>query len=311
MIENITDRFSNILEARQKELHNKGLYPSSIIWPMAKLLTMLEIAKELKANIEMSDKTDRRIIRLAKLFRLDIKKIIKINNLLRLKRLFRRYHSLHGFKIWVKRHDKMNDILENYKCLTVYEPETTKIIEANVGPRQTCVDVGASIGYFTLLFSRIVGSKGRVIAIEPTDFQQPYLRKNIKKNGYGDRVVQVHCGAWDKTEILKMPLSAPAYCQFELQCRPIDDILEDLRILEVDFIKIDVDGPEPKVLKGLIRTIERSPNMKMIIEFYPKYIENGGCSVKEFQDLLDKYFTHTVIPSDYTEGCWNLFCTRK
>ena len=310
---NITDEFSNLLEIKQKELFlNKGLYPSSVLWSTAKLLLMLDIAKELKANIEMKNKTDKRIVKIAHLLFLNIKRIIYINNiLLFLKRLFKKYHNLYGFKIWLKRNGKMNDILENYQCLTIYEPETTKIIERDIKEGNACVDVGASIGYFTLLFSRSVGSKGKVLAIEPTDFQQPYLKKNIEKNGYKDRVIQVHCGAWNKDEIIKMPLSAPSYCQFKLRCRPVDDILEELGIMKIDFIKIDTDGAEPKVLQGMIRTIERSINMKMIIEFYPKYILDGGCSVDDFKTIINKYFNTTIIPGDYSEGCWNLYCVKK
>jgi FkbM family methyltransferase len=205
----------------------------------------------------------------------------------------------------------MADILNDYKVLDIWEKETTAIVERDVKRGDVCVDVGASQGYFAMLFARLVGKTGKVVAIEPTDFQQPYLRKNIRKNGYKGIIKLVHCGAWDKDEVVAMPLSAPEYCQFKLRCRPVDDILEELGIWNIDFIKIDADGPEPKILKGMTRTIERSPKMKMVIEFYPKYIEDGGCSVQEFKDTIDKYFDVHIIPDDYTEGCWNLYCTRK
>jgi len=91
----------------------------------------------------------------------------------------------------------------------------------------------------------------------------------------------------------------------------VDDWLEAKGQLKVDFVKIDVDGPEPEVLQGMIRTFKRNPKMKMIVEFYPKYIKGAGCSPEKFMEILNKYFTYTVIPDDYTEGCWNYFCTRK
>ncbi|KKL60589.1 hypothetical protein LCGC14_2203830, partial [marine sediment metagenome] len=77
------------------------------------------------------------------------------------------------------------------------------------------------------------------------------------------------------------------------------------------FIKMDIDGPEPKALKGLVRTFKRSKNLKMVIEYYPEYILNAGCDPVEFREIINKYFDVDVIPDDYEDGCWNLFCTRK
>ena len=106
-----------------------------------------------------------------------------------------------------------------------------------------------------------------------------------------------------------MPVHAPI--KYKVSCRPVDDVLEEQGISEVDFIKIDVDGVEPKVLRGLTRTIERSPSLKMVIEYYPEYIRNAGCNPEECMEIINKYFTYEVIPGDYSDGCWNYFCQRK
>lgn len=233
-----------------------------------------------------------------------------INNILHFKRYFKRYSVIDGHRFWVKPASKMMMITNDYIVLEnkIWEAETTDIVKKYVTEGMRCLDIGASVGYFTLLFSRLVGATGYVISVEPTDFQQPYLRKNIKNNGYEDRVEVWNVGAWDTTGRVKMPLNADPYVQTEAHCMAVDEIVNGRTI---DFIKIDVDGPEPKVLKGLLKTFESNPHLKMVIEYYPKFIEDAGLSTQEFRDIIDKYFEFEVIPGDYSDGCWNLFCKRN
>src|SRR3990167_1281305 len=270
MVEHITDRYSRELNAGIKKLTSDGMHPRGVLWGYAKMNLMRKIAKDFNVNLVFNYKGWQQDVMLSKWPLIGNNEfLISLSKIIHLWDYINQYTVVHGHKFWIKPANKMADIHLDYKILDVWEKETTKAVEENVKAGDVCVDVGASVGYFTLLFSRLVGPIGKVIAIEPTDFQQPYLRRNIRKNGYKKIVTQIHCGAWDKDEIVKMPLSAPEYCQFELRCRPLDDILEDLGIFTVDFIKIDVDGPEPKVLKGMERTIKRSSKMKMVIEFYP------------------------------------------
>lgn len=233
-----------------------------------------------------------------------------INNILNFRRYFKKYSYIDGHKFLVKASPKMMMITNDYIALEnkIWEPETTSIVKENIKEGMTCLDIGASVGYFTLLFSRQVGARGHVISVEPTDFQKPYLLKNIKNNGYQDRVEVWNVGAWDKTQNVRMPLNADPYVQTESPCMAVDDIVKGRKI---DFIKIDCDGPEPKVLKGLVKTFENNPQLKMVIEYYPKYIEDAGLSTKEFRDIIDKYFEFKIIPGDYSSNCWNLFCIRK
>ncbi len=189
-----------------------------------------------------------------------------------------------------------------------YEPFTTKIVKDIVKPGMTCLDIGASLGYFTLQLSRQVGREGKIIAIEPTCHQFPFLVENINTNK-ATNVEALNIAAWDKNEKKLMPINSGT--QFEADCKPLDEVLEAKGIKEVDFIKMDIDGSEPWALRGLERTIERSKNLKMIIEFYPKYLEMAGSSEKEFLSLLDKYFTYEKIAGDYGDNYWNLLCKRK
>lgn len=310
--------FESKMANRMKILTSDGIFPGSPLFMLSKVNMIIEIAQELKMNISF-DMDDENIVKALKMRRFKPFRNYKFNLFLTrmyyLKDYLKPWTRVNDFIIWCWPSKKMIDIIRDYQIISkrkdVWEPETTKIVNENVLPGMVCVDVGASIGYFTLLFSRLVGRTGKVVSIEPTDFQQPYRKMNVYLNGFADRVHLVEAGAWDKDEIIKMPRNAPPYVQTELRCRPIDDILEELGINKIDFIKIDVDGPEPNVLKGLIRTIERSPDMKMVVEYYPKYILDAGLNPEEMLEILNKYFTYEVIPGDYTDGCWNYFCTRK
>jgi hypothetical protein len=70
----------------------------------------------------------------------------------------------------------------------------------------------------------------------------------------------------------------------------VDTIKLDNQNMKVDFIKIDVEGAERKVLKGMTKLIEKNPNLKMMIEFVPYTSEKSGITTEEFLNILEKYF---------------------
>lgn len=226
------------------------------------------------------------------------------------KNLFPVWHyEMDGHKLLIDEGDiRMRSVLKDYVLLKIWEPETTKIVKENVKPGMTCLDIGASIGYFTLQFCRLVGKEGRVFSFEPTEMNYNYLCENLRLNGYTN-AMPYKMAAWDKHELVQMPINAPK--PVWANGVAVGEFLEKQGISKVDFIKVDVDGPEPKVLKGLIKIFEKNPQLKMVIEYYPKYIKDGGCSPEEFMEILNKYFTWREIPGDYSKGCWNLYCERK
>jgi len=190
-----------------------------------------------------------------------------------------------------------------------YEPKTTQLVKDLVKEGDVCVDVGASIGYFSVLFGKLVGEKGKVYAIEPVKQQHPYFLDNISINGLQNIVNLYSCAAWDKEEIKEMFSAALLKeTNTKVQCVPLDLITGDLP--KVDFIKIDVDGSEIQVLKGMEKTIEKNPNLKMIIEYYPKYLQDAGNNPQELLDILNKNFTLEKV-GDLDENYWNYLCIKK
>ena len=70
-----------------------------------------------------------------------------------------------------------------------YERKTCEAIQSILKPTDTFVDLGANIGFYTLIASRIVGENGRVFSFEPTPSTFQTLKKNIKENNFNDIVI--------------------------------------------------------------------------------------------------------------------------
>ena len=217
------------------------------------------------------------------------------------------YRIMEGLKFYlnVLEEDKaLKEIMQDFILHGVYEPETTKVVKEYVKKGDICLDAGSSIGYFTNLMARQVGEKGKIYAFEPTQNQCKYLMKNVEANGFSN--VELYPQAlWSKEGVININGNA------EQRDNVKAITLDSLEITYLDFAKIDIDGSEPEALKGMIKTIERSPNLKMAIEFYPEYQKKLGNKPEEMTEILSRYFNCEKIEGDYTDNYYNLYCVRK
>lgn len=132
-----------------------------------------------------------------------------------------------------------------------WEPMSTAVVARTVKPGMVAYDIGANIGYYTLLLSALVGSGGRVFAFEPMPEPFKVLCKHVDLNQLGNvSLAQLACSN-TKTGARKLFNYSwpPGRCSQE----PADVLerqLDDLGLPWPDFIKIDVDGYELKVLEG-------------------------------------------------------------
>jgi FkbM family methyltransferase len=121
---------------------------------------------------------------------------------------------------------------------------------------ETVVDAGANIGVFTILAAKLVGERGRVIAIEPERKNLKNLRNNLKINGLKN-VSVVPKGLWSRREKKKLYLNdanpgahtlvgkSSLGDAEEIEVDTLDNILEELGVTRVDFIKMDIEGGDP------------------------------------------------------------------
>jgi FkbM family methyltransferase len=130
--------------------------------------------------------------------------------------------------------------------------------------KEVFVDVGANIGKYTLPMARIVGDEGIVVAIEPSLLNYRTLRRNIESNGIKN-VIAINVAAWDKECTLRLFTAKWAGRSSikkdrgqgwtEVKARRMDNVLRELSLRRVDWIKIDVEGSECEALLGLQETI--------------------------------------------------------
>ncbi len=167
-----------------------------------------------------------------------------------------------------------------------WEGWLTTFIAHRLKPGMTFVDVGANFGYYTLLAGDLVGPLGHVVAIEPNPAAVELLSKSVLVNGFSgwtdihrvaasDGAKQIAQLVVPSTEpknayLADAPTSASGRI-VSVPCAATDTLLQSLQ--RVDFIKIDAEGSEEAIIRGLGHTIElHRPDM--IIEFNPHRCQN-------------------------------------
>jgi FkbM family methyltransferase len=164
-----------------------------------------------------------------------------------------------------------------------YEIYETRLALGLARPGDVAVDVGAMIGYYTLIFANRVGSTGRVYAFEPDPDNFGLLEENVRMNGYDhvtcrQAIVGDHTG---RASLFPAPEQykgdARAYAtdgrpSIEVDVVRLDDVVDE----PVDLAKIDVQGYEGHVLAGMHALIERSPQLTMLLEYCPLLLTEAG-----------------------------------
>ena len=194
----------------------------------------------------------------------------------------------------------------------IHEPISTKIVTETLQKGMTCLDVGANIGYYVALESKILGDQGKIIAIEPSPQNFEYLKKNIAmqkakniaafnfaagdKNGYinfvsdenesnsGRVIPDSEVDNWPG-QVVKLPV------------KTIDSFLIEIGIDKIDFLRMDVEGYEYHIFQGMKDTIKRS---KPIIQIeLHKSIMGTETTKKLLEELKNEgYELKSYIPRE-------------
>jgi len=178
-----------------------------------------------------------------------------------------------------------------------YEQYETALFRRLVCEGMVVVDVGANIGYYTLLAAQLVGAQGRVFAFEPDPYNYGMLCKNIELNKYRN-VVPVEKAVFaesgkrqlflDKRNLGGHSLSAANVGEggvLMVEATSLDDYFENSNC-KIDVVKIDVQGSELDVLEGMRKTIDRCGSLKIITEFWPVGLRNCGHDPRAFLERL-------------------------
>lgn len=222
----------------------------------------------------------------------------------------------------------------------IWEPWITMMIAKHVKPGWRCIDIGANVGYYTLLLGALVGPTGHVLAVEPGQQSIDLAWRTMSVNGLLGQVSFLRAGASDDeymAEHVVPPLlhggailrrtdaqAASDYLvggEHLIQCIPLD---RDPTVgnYDWDFIKIDVEGMERQVFDGLRGTLARLKHVTIAMEVTPYHWPDGcegfldalklqGYSVGVISD------SGTVVPlDDYSDlpkeqGQWKMLWIQK
>ncbi len=145
-----------------------------------------------------------------------------------------------------------------------FEPRAESVMARHLGPGMTSIDVGANVGYHALRMARQVGLSGRVVAIEPAPGAVARLRRNLALNDLTNvAIVVAALGDHDVQSVelqvqSSYPLSGRGGPERVLtRVARLDSLVLERQLERVDFIKIDVDGQEARVLRGARGTLRR------------------------------------------------------
>jgi FkbM family methyltransferase len=172
-----------------------------------------------------------------------------------------------GFRIFVY----LNELAISRPILMdQYEPDAVALFQSLIKPGDRVIDVGANIGFHSLILAQLVGTTGQVLSFEPVKYLYDPLVASIAENNFQDRCQAFNCAVSDRagrTLIRYLPgaknfggshlsetRSDDGHAYDEVETKTLSDFMSDRRF---SFIKVDAEGAEPKVLGGATDLLKR------------------------------------------------------
>jgi FkbM family methyltransferase len=181
-----------------------------------------------------------------------------------------------------------------------FEKKELHFVETLLRPGMTVLDVGAHHGLYTLLASKCVGRKGRVISFEASPRECRRLQKHVSLNRCTNVLIEpcaigsehgsadffVVDGACDWGNSLRAPAVSEPTHKLGVEVRSIDDVLLELGIFKVDFIKLDIEGAELSALQGAVRLLRRPSRPAILAEVQDLRTQSWGYQSRSIVEFL-------------------------
>lgn len=171
--------------------------------------------------------------------------------------------------------------------LGVWEPAETAFMNRFLRPGMTVLDVGANVGYHTLLAAQRVGPGGRVVAFEPDPWNHELLTRNLDLNRAANVVVvRTALGRGPGEAVLarsrsnfgdhRVGVAGPDRVGVSIRIDSLDNQFREIGVGPVDLLKIDVQGYEAEVFAGMADTLRAAPPRAILMEYWPHGIRAAG-----------------------------------
>jgi FkbM family methyltransferase len=193
-----------------------------------------------------------------------------------------------------------NSALDHQLLYGEFEKMEMGFVKRLLRRAMTVVDVGAHHGLYTLLASKRVKWDGCVVAIEPSPRECARLEKHLRINRCSN-VVLARCavgeapgetdlyvvdGIHDWCNSLRPPSVEASRSTVRVPVRRLDDILSDLKLSQVDFIKLDVEGAELSALYGAMKLLRGDSRPAMLVEVQDVRTQCWGYAAREILQFL-------------------------
>jgi len=206
-----------------------------------------------------------------------------------------------------------------------FEPTTVAAYSRYLRPGQVVLDIGANIGAHTLPMARLVGDAGKVVSFEPTSYAYGKLCDNVSANSKLANRIQCVQAMLIDSDLGQVP--DQLYSSWPLgreqdvhelhlgklmstegaRAATLDTLVGELGPERVDFIKLDIDGFEPRMFRGATQVLQRW-RPTIIMELAPYVLKEEGSSLAELIEILaaNSYSLWqldgvTKLPMDYAE----------
>ena len=195
--------------------------------------------------------------------------------------------EIEGNKIYLDENDSL------FLSSSIHHEQTiVNLVKNEIKKGDVVIDIGAHIGYYTVLFAKLVGPKGRVFAFEasPTNFE--ILKKNVNVNGY-QNVTLNNKAVSDKDGKLTLYITGRTSTEnflfkpenfvgsskikdtIEIDSITLDEYFRDFKG-QINFLKMDISGAEPRVIKGMGSILSKNDSLKIQQEWWPNAIRTHG-----------------------------------
>jgi FkbM family methyltransferase len=188
----------------------------------------------------------------------------------------------------------------------VYEVPETELLKKILRSGMIVVDIGANIGWYTLLSAKKVGDKGLVIAFEPEPTNFQLLTRSIEYNKFTNVRALQECVSKEKgtRELWLASENSGAHSIINKQGKQmiyvnsitLDEVLFDLSLDKIDVLKIDAEGAEPEIIEGGQKFLFGSRVEHLFLEWNPEVWTDKQ---KLLANLLDRYDIYQIIQTPF------------
>jgi FkbM family methyltransferase len=215
--------------------------------------------------------------------------------------------TVHGYRVRLE----LSEHIQRMIYLGAYERWETRTLRRHLQPGMCAVDVGANVGYFTLLAAARVGPTGQVVAVEPSPPAADRLESTVRENRISQvRLVRCGLGRAPGEVVLYDPLpdnhtptmlGDPGAPGRAVPVRTLDELTNSLGLARIDLLKVDVEGYEPEVFAGAAGLLAAGRVRAVLCEFNEHWLTRAGTTGEAvYRDLIGYGFAdrtgHPFVP---------------